>query len=62
MVVEGYHTVRAASELALSKEGEMPITSAVAKVLFGGLPPLEAVSGLMLREAKSELASASGEG
>ena len=54
MVVEGYYTVRAALELAQIWEVEMPITKAVAAVLFEGMTALEAVSGLMLRDAKSE--------
>lgn len=54
MVVEGYHTVEAAVELARSWKVEMPITDAVAGVLFEGLTALDAVSGLMLRDAKSE--------
>ncbi|MEE8433652.1 MAG: NAD(P)H-dependent glycerol-3-phosphate dehydrogenase [bacterium] len=54
MVVEGYYTVGAAVELAHSWKVEMPITKAVAAVLFEGMTAMEAVSGLMLREAKSE--------
>jgi len=55
MVVEGYYTVQAAEALARREAVEMPITEAVAAVLFKGLKPLEAVSGLMLRDPKSEL-------
>ena len=54
MVVEGYYTAQAAIELSHRKGVEMPITEAVGAVLFHGLKPLEAVSGLMLRDAKSE--------
>jgi glycerol-3-phosphate dehydrogenase (NAD(P)+) len=54
MVVEGYYTVQAAAALAQRQGVDMPITQAVAAVLFHGLKPLEAVSGLMLRDAKSE--------
>jgi glycerol-3-phosphate dehydrogenase len=32
----------------------MPITASVHAVLFEGLDPLEAISGLMRRELKSE--------
>ncbi len=32
----------------------MPITATVHGVLFGGLSPIEAVSGLMGRDRKSE--------
>lgn len=55
MVVEGYDTVQAAVALARRMAVEMPITEAVAAVLFQGSKPLEAVSSLMLREARSEL-------
>jgi len=55
MVVEGYYTVVAAAELARSTGTEMPITEAVAAVLFHGKTPIEAVSALMLREPKSEM-------
>ncbi len=54
MVVEGYYTVQAAIELSGRMEVEMPITQAVGAVLFQGLEPMEAVSGLMLRDARSE--------
>ncbi len=59
MVVEGYYTVQAAVALAAAKGVDMPITQAVAAVLFEGRRPLEAVSGLMLREAKSEVGGSS---
>jgi glycerol-3-phosphate dehydrogenase (NAD(P)+) len=55
MVVEGYYTVRAAVELARSKDTDMPISEAVADVIFHGKSPLEAVPALMLREPKSEM-------
>ncbi len=55
MVVEGYHTVRAAVELADSRATEMPISRAVADVIFHGKNPSEAVATLMLREPKSEM-------
>jgi glycerol-3-phosphate dehydrogenase (NAD(P)+) len=54
MVVEGYYTVRAAVDLAVAQEVDMPITQAVAAVLFHGQKPAEAVSRLMLRDPKSE--------
>jgi len=54
MVVEGYYSVQAAVALARREGVDMPITQAVAAVLFDGLKPLEAVSGLMLRDPKSE--------
>jgi glycerol-3-phosphate dehydrogenase (NAD(P)+) len=55
-VVEGYYTVRAAVGLAAEHQTEMPISEGVAAVLFKGLKPLEAVSALMMREPKSEMA------
>ncbi len=55
MVVEGYYTVRAAAELAAQHGIEMPITVGVGDVVFKGLPPLEAVSALMMRHPKSEM-------
>lgn len=54
MVVEGYYTVQAAIELSSRMGVEMPITEAVGAVLFQGLQPLDAVSGLMLRDPRSE--------
>ena len=54
MVVEGYYTVQAAVGLARKMAVEMPITEAVAAVLFQGLAPLQAVGGLMLRGARGE--------
>ena len=54
MVVEGYYTVRAAVDLAAEKKIDMPITEAVAQVLFHGKSPKEAVPSLMLRDPKSE--------
>lgn len=55
MVVEGYYTVKAAVELAAAYDTDMPITQAVAAVLFGGKSPDEAVMALMTREPKSEM-------
>ena len=47
-------TVVAAVELAQIWKVEMPITKAVAAVLFDGMTAMEAVSDLMLRDARSE--------
>jgi glycerol-3-phosphate dehydrogenase (NAD(P)+) len=55
MVVEGRYTVEAAVALGQRQGVELPITDAVSAVLFHELPPLEAVSGLMLRDPKSEM-------
>ena len=54
MVVEGYYTARAAVDLAVAQGVDMPITQAVAGVLFEGHKPAEAVPRLMLRDPKSE--------
>jgi len=53
-VVEGVPTARAVTKLAGKYRVEMPITEAVAKVLFDGLDPIEAISMLMSREPKAE--------
>ncbi|ABB14125.1 NAD(P)H-dependent glycerol-3-phosphate dehydrogenase [Carboxydothermus hydrogenoformans] len=55
MVVEGIRTTRAAYQLAQRLEVEMPITEALYKVLFAGLPPREGLFGLMTRAKKEEL-------
>lgn len=55
MVVEGYYTVRAAVELAQSQGVDMPITQAVADVLFHGKSVRDMVPILMEREPKSEM-------
>jgi glycerol-3-phosphate dehydrogenase (NAD(P)+) len=54
MVVEGYYTVQAGVALARREGVELPITEAVAAVLFEGLEPGKAVSALMLRGARGE--------
>jgi len=53
-VVEGVATTRSVVDLAARQGVEMPITEAVAAVLFEGLDPLEAISRLMSRELKPE--------
>lgn len=53
-VVEGVATTRSVMELAAKYRVEMPIASAVERVLFAGLDPLEAIAGLMSREMKDE--------
>jgi glycerol-3-phosphate dehydrogenase (NAD(P)+) len=56
MVAEGIWTAAAALELAESKGVQMPITEQVYQVLFQDKDPHEAITDLMLREAKHELA------
>ena len=53
-VIEGIPTTRAALALAAEHEIEMPITQAVADVLFGGKAPLAAITDLMNRPPKPE--------
>ena len=53
-VVEGVATTRSVMELAERYRVEMPIASAVHRVLFEGLDPLDAIAGLMSREMKDE--------
>ena len=53
-VVEGVPTARAVVDLAARHGVEMPITSAVNKVLFDSLDPREAIAQLMSREPKPE--------
>lgn len=53
-VAEGVPTTRSVRDLAQRRGIEMPITEALAQVLFQGKPPLEAVTDLMLRAPKDE--------
>ncbi len=54
MVAEGVRTTRSAVALAKRKGVEMPIAETVHAVLFDGVPPGEAIQGLLQREAKPE--------
>lgn len=54
MVAEGVKTTRAVVDLAAKFDIEMPIAAQVARVLYEGLGPREAMLGLMTREAKPE--------
>lgn len=53
-VAEGVWTSRVVVAEAQRRSVEMPIASAVARVLFEGLAPLAAVRGLMERDPKAE--------
>lgn len=53
-VVEGVETSKAIARLAAAHGVEMPIAEAVRQVLFEGLPPREALAGLMQREVGAE--------
>jgi glycerol-3-phosphate dehydrogenase (NAD(P)+) len=49
MVVEGVRTTRAARELSLRYQVDLPICTEVYQVLFAGQPPGEGVANLMQR-------------
>jgi glycerol-3-phosphate dehydrogenase (NAD(P)+) len=53
-VAEGVHTAREVHGLAQQLGVDMPITEAVYRVLFQGLPPHQAVDMLLSREPKPE--------
>jgi glycerol-3-phosphate dehydrogenase (NAD(P)+) len=53
-VVEGVPTTRSVAQLARSLDVEMPITAAVARILFEGLAPTDAIRSLMERTPKAE--------
>jgi len=54
MVVEGVNTVQVACKVAKEHNVEMPITNAIADVLFGGKNTEQAVLELMSRDSKAE--------
>jgi glycerol-3-phosphate dehydrogenase (NAD(P)+) len=54
-VIEGVPTTEAVLRLAGQVGVEMPITQAIADVLFQGKPPLSAISDLMNRPPKREM-------
>jgi glycerol-3-phosphate dehydrogenase (NAD(P)+) len=53
-VAEGVHSAREVERLAREARVDMPITSAVCAVLFGGLAPREALQQLLARDPRSE--------
>jgi len=53
-VVEGVPTTRSVVRLAERYRVDMPITTAIHRVLFENLDPIEAISRLMSRQLKSE--------
>ncbi|MHB1223698.1 MAG: NAD(P)H-dependent glycerol-3-phosphate dehydrogenase [Gemmatimonadaceae bacterium] len=53
-VAEGVTTARSAAELAMREGVEMPIVSAVQRILFEGYPPRRAIEELMGRELRPE--------
>ena len=54
MVVEGYHALSAAVELADRYSVDMPITRAVYDVIHRGISPYVAIRALMTRDLKNE--------
>ncbi len=54
MVAEGVRTAQSARELAQKMSVEMPLANAVYAVLYEGVSALDAITGLMLRQAKPE--------
>lgn len=54
MVVEGVATTKAAYELAQEKSVDLPITTAIYKVLYQQVKPRAAILELMTRDGKSE--------
>ncbi|MCH2161245.1 MAG: NAD(P)-dependent glycerol-3-phosphate dehydrogenase [Phycisphaerales bacterium] len=53
-VVEGVPTVQSVMEGAAHMDIEMPITAAIASILFDGVSPRDAIAGLMQRPAGGE--------
>ncbi|MEQ9461162.1 MAG: NAD(P)H-dependent glycerol-3-phosphate dehydrogenase [Phycisphaeraceae bacterium] len=53
-VVEGVPTTRGVVTLAERYRVEMPITTAIHRVLFEGLDPIDGISSLMTRDLKAE--------
>lgn len=54
MTAEGVRCARAAQALGRQHDIELPITTAVCRVLFEGMPPRDAVSGLLARVSRAE--------
>ena len=54
MVVEGYATAKSAHDLGLKYKVDMPITEAVHRVLYDGVPARKAIETLLSREARAE--------
>jgi len=55
MVAEGVKTTASAYALSQKHQVEMPITAAVNKILFEGMPPEKAIQELMTRTLKPEI-------
>ena len=55
MVVEGVHSAKAAMELAVKYDVQLPIIEQVNHILFEGKSAAQAVKELMLRDKKIEV-------
>jgi len=55
MVIEGVRTTKAAYQLAEQFGANMPLTEALYSILFGNIPPKQAVDELMNRGKKQEI-------
>lgn len=55
MVAEGVKTAKAAYLLSKKLDVEMPITEKIYSILYEGMSPKTAVTGLMMRELKEEI-------
>ncbi|PIC87778.1 NAD(P)H-dependent glycerol-3-phosphate dehydrogenase [Sporosarcina sp. P20a] len=55
MVIEGVRTTKASFQLAQQFDVNMPLTEALYSILFGGIPPKQAVDLLMTRGKKQEI-------
>lgn len=54
MVAEGVHATTIVRDMAMSREIDMPITDAVARLLAGDVDPMALVDEIMTREPKRE--------
>ena len=54
-VAEGVYTAREVAQLALAQKVDMPITTAVCRVLHQDIPAAQALQELLSREPKAEL-------
>lgn len=54
MVVEGVYSAKAALALAEKYQVEVPITEQINRVLFDGVPAMDAVPSLLLRNRTAE--------
>ena len=55
MIIEGLSTTKAAYELAVQKNVELPITTAIYEVLYNNADVKEVITELMNRVGKNEI-------